>query len=485
MGVKQVNITIVGTGTAAWISAFVLSHTTNHKINIIEAVGVPIIGVGEGSTNIFFELINGHFFRTDINTDEFINALDITPKLAIDFKNWTSNNYYSPIDGTPTAFQLKDSLFLEALAKDKNKYHIASQSGYCVENNKMFGGAFHFDTTKVDRFLRPYCETKGVKVISGAVDGVVFNDLGYIKQLVLKDKTQIDTDFVIDATGFHRAVLKHLDYKWKDYVDNLPMNRAIPFHFKYEDLTETEFNEVKAVTTAQAMNAGWLWKIPTTKRIGCGYVFSDEFLSDNKAREEINKLYGKEIETANAIPFRSGRLEKQLIKNCLAVGLSGAFAEPLQATSIHTTIVQILTFAQSYCVEHLNDKMRNQFNNKMATLYDDMRDFLVLHYSNDRTDTKFWKMISEHNHLTPLVKEMIEYSKKAIPNFNTMNVYFGHVNHQLWNWTLAGLGHITSNQAKKELKNYSFKISLEEQTNHYKNMTRESLSFQKLLKEKI
>ena len=120
----------------------------------------------------------------------------------------------------------------------------------------------------------------------------------------------------------------------------------------------------------------------------------------------------------------------------------------------------------------------------MATLYDDMRDFLVLHYSNDRTDTKFWKMISEHNHLTPLVKEMIEYSKKAIPNFNTMNVYFGHVNHQLWNWTLAGLGHITSNQAKKELKNYSFKISLEEQTNHYKNMTRESLSFQKLLKEK-
>ena len=448
------NITIVGTGTAAWISAFVLSHTTDHKINIIEAVGVPIIGVGEGSTNIFLELISGRYFRTDINTDEFINALDITPKLAIDFKNWTSNDYYSPVDGTPTAFQLKDSLFLEALAKDKNKYHIASQSGYCVENNKMFGGAFHFDTTKVDRFLRPYCENKGVKVITGAVDGVVFNDLGYIKQLVLKDNTKVDTDFVIDATGFHRAVLKHLDFKWKDYVDNLPMN------------------------------AGWLWKIPTTKRIGCGYVFSDEFLSDNKAREEINKLYGKEIDTANAIPFRSGRLEKQLIKNCLAIGLSGAFAEPLQATSIHTTITQILTFAQSYCVEHLDEKMRNQFNNKMATLYDDMRDFLVLHYSNDRTDTKFWKMISEHNHLTPLVKEMIEYSKKAVPNFNTMNVYFGHVNHQLWNWTLAGLGHITSKLAQKELKNYSFKISLEEQTNHYKNMTRESLSFQKLLKEK-
>lgn len=477
-------ITIVGTGTASWLSAFVLSYTTNHDITVIESVDTPIVGVGEGSTSVFSDLIGGKYFKTDIDLNEFTKVLECTPKLAIDFKGWADNDYYSPVDGTPSAFKMKDELFLQALAKDKNKYHIGSQCGFNVENNKMVGGAFHFNTNNFDRFIRPYCEKKNVKVIHGFVKGVVFNDLGNIKQLVLnKNNQKIDTDFVIDGTGFHKAVIKHLDYKWIDYVDNLPMNRAIPFHLKYDEMPEEEFNNLKAVTTAQRMSAGWLWQIPTTKRLGCGYVFSDEFISDNKAREEINKLYGREIQTTNAIPFRSGRLENQLMKNCLAVGLCGAFAEPLQATSIHTTIVQIITFAQTYCVPNLSSKMKTKFNNQMARLYDDMRDFLVLHYATNKTDTKFWKMISEHKHLTPLVKEMIEYSKKAVPNFNTMNVYFGHVNHQLWNWTLAGLGYLTPELAKQELENYDCLYNLDNEQKHFKNITKETLSFQQYLKE--
>jgi len=480
----NLNITIVGTGTASWLSAFILSHTTDHNITVIESVNTSIVGVGEGSTSVFSDLIGGRYFKTNIDLNEFTRVLECTPKLAIDFKGWTDKDYYSPVDGTPSAFKIKDELFLQALAKDKNKYHLASQCGYNIENNRMLGGAFHFNTNNVDKFLRPYCEKKNVKVIQGYVDSVVFNDLGNIKQLVLKKNNQkIDTDFVIDGTGFHRAVLKHLDYKWIDYVDNLPMNRAIPFHLKYEDMHDEQFNNIKAVTTAQRMNAGWLWQIPTTKRLGCGYVFSDEFISDSKAREEINKLYGREIDTANAIPFRSGRLEKQLIKNCLAVGLCGAFAEPLQATSIHTTIVQIMTFAQTYCVSNLSEKMRTRFNNQMSRLYDDMRDFLVLHYATNKTDTKFWKMISEHKHLTPLVKEIIGYSKKAVPNFNTFNAYFGHVNHQLWNWTLAGLGYLTPDLAKQELQGYSSSLNLEAQLKHYENISKESLTIQQFLKQ--
>ena len=105
-------ITIVGSGTAAWVSAFVLSYTTKHKITVIENEEIPPIGVGEGSTNVFAELITGAYFPTDVNINDFIEALDCTPKLAIDFKGWTKNDYYSPVDGTPTAAKLKDSLFL-------------------------------------------------------------------------------------------------------------------------------------------------------------------------------------------------------------------------------------------------------------------------------------------------------------------------------------------------------------------------------------
>ena len=111
-------ITIVGSSTAAWLSAFVLSYTTQHEIIVIETAEIPPIGVGEGATGVFSDLINGVYFPTDINVTDFKKALDCTPKLAIEFKGWTDNDYCSPIDGTPTAAQLKDSLFLQALAKN-------------------------------------------------------------------------------------------------------------------------------------------------------------------------------------------------------------------------------------------------------------------------------------------------------------------------------------------------------------------------------
>ena len=132
----------------------------------------------------------------------------------------------------------------------------------------------------------------------------------------------------------------------------------------------------------------------------------------------------------------------------------------------------------------LDQKMRDKFNNEMASLYDDTRDFLVLHYANNRTDTKFWKMISEHKHLTPLVKDMIEYSKKAVPNFSTMRMCFGHVDHQLWNWTLAGLGYLTPELARKELDNYTGGFNLESQLNKYEILSKGKLTFQQFIRGK-
>jgi tryptophan halogenase len=480
-------IVIVGTGTASWISAFVLSHTTDNEIFIIENTDIGIIGVGEGSTNIFIDLINGKHFKSKVHINDFIKALDCTPKLAIHFKDWTAKkgyDYYSPIDGTRTAFNFKDKLFIYALKTFKEKYHLASKCGYAVENNKMEGGAFHFDTTKVGSFFKPFCEDKGVKVINAFIDSVELDENGNIKNLLTKSKEKISGDFFIDATGFHKALFKHLDYKWIDYKNNLPMNKAIPFHIRYENMTKEEFYKVKAVTTAQAMNAGWQWKIPTTRRLGCGYVFSDDFISDADAMKELDIFYNGKVDILKTIPFRSGRLENQWIKNVLAIGLTGAFAEPLQATSIHTTITQIIRFSQSYCKNNiqitLDDKMRDKFNLEMSRLYDDMRDFLVLHYTGDRDDTNFWKFIKTKEHITPLVKNMIEYSKHSIPDFNTMPVYYGHVNHQLWNWTLAGLGYLTPELAEKETKLYN----LDDEDllfNHIKYLdeqTKNSLSFQ-------
>ena len=206
-------IIIVGGGSAGWMSAATLIKAFPEKdITVIESYDTYIVGVGEGSTSIFSDLIGGKYFKTDINLNDFTRDLECTPKLAIHFKGWTDKDYYSPVDGTPTAFKIKDELFLQALAK--GKYHVASQCGYNVEHNKMVGGAFHFNTNNFDRFIRPYCKNKNVKVIQGAVENVILDDSGNIQQLLLRNKFKVDTDFVIDGTGFKRAVIKHLNYKW-------------------------------------------------------------------------------------------------------------------------------------------------------------------------------------------------------------------------------------------------------------------------------
>ena len=482
-------IVIVGGGTAAWLSAFIFSHATKgNDITLIESMDVPIVGVGEGSTGIFADLLNGRFFPTDVQFEEVKRVLDATPKLAINFKNWTSKkdkNYLSPVDGTPTATQFKDTLFLQGLKKHRENYHLSSTCGFNWNENRMAGGAFHFNTNKVGELLKNKCIYKGVEVINGTVQKCILNENGEVHSLLMDDNNMLEGDLFVDATGFKKFLISELDeWKWVDYVGHLPMNAAIPFDHRYEDMSEEEFNNIRPETTAQAMNAGWQWMIPTTHRVGKGYVFDDTMISEDEAIKEINDFYGKEIEVRNKIKFRSGRLDKQWMKNVLAIGLSGAFAEPLQATSIHTTIVQLIEFTRKYLKqskeETLTDTNRNKFNTQMSRVYDDMRDFLVLHYTGDRDDTPFWKKIKTQEHITPQVKEILEMSKHTIPDMSTFNIYFGHVNNMLWNWTLAGLGHITPELAEKEMKYYRVdnEAWIDDHINKYRLESQNSQSMQ-------
>ena len=129
--------------------------------------------------------------------------------------------------------------------------------------------------------------------------------------------------------------MKHLPSKWVSFKENLPLNTGMPFHLKYK---EGEIPE--PYTTAWAQKAGWMWQIPLLDRKGCGYVYDDNFTTPEKAQEEIETILGQEIDPIRIIKFDSGRQESAWIKNCVTIGLSSAFLEPLEATSIHSTIVQ-------------------------------------------------------------------------------------------------------------------------------------------------
>jgi tryptophan halogenase len=249
--------------------------------------------------------------------------------------------------------------------------------------------------------------------------------------------------------------MSSLKVGWKSYQDNLLANKAMPFLVSYTEKTK---KDVKPYTTAQAMSSGWMWDIPLKTRRGCGYVYNSSFISEDDAQKEIEKFLGHEIQPVRHLSFDAGRSEKLWDKNCLASGLSAAFMEPLEATSIHTTIVQMGTFVMDYlCITKeatLSKSNVQSYNNKFEILYESYKDFLVLHYQGGRGDSEFWKYLSTGATLTPFVQEIIDRSSHGLPSFLRYEHKWG-TSTTLWSWILAGLDLVSDENAKIDLKKYN------------------------------
>ena len=203
--------------------------------------------------------------------------------------------------------------------------------------------AYHFDQALVGRYLKAH--SQGVEIVDNVLTGVERDgESGNLKTLIFEDGQRLAGDFFIDATGFRkRLIVGELNAPWISYQHELPVNRALPFWLPIEP-----GEEIANYTRAWAQEAGWMWQIPTQFRYGCGYVYSDEFQTPDQAHAEVERVLGRKIEVRSDIQFKIGRLEKAWIGNVLAVGLSSSFLEPLESTSIHGTIVQMMMFAGQY-----------------------------------------------------------------------------------------------------------------------------------------
>lgn len=442
-------IVIVGGGTAGWLAALMISKRTEHSVTVIESDRIDIIGAGEGSTGLFSDIIENFEYDYGIDRQDFIDFCNATPKYGIRFKEWTNDpsyTYISPIDQTSTANASVDLIFLSALKYLKsNQAHTLTICGNIIENDIRNAPyyAYHFDARKVGKYFQKVCTTV-VHEVADVTDVIVDKK---ISKLILSNGKIVDGDFFIDATGFSRILISKLNSKWKSYKSNLPVNCAIPFLLPNED-------SIDLCTTAWAQQNGWMWQIPTQSRRGCGYVFSDEFTTPDRAIEEIETKLGHSIDPIKIIKFDSGRLENVWIENCLAVGLSAAFSEPLQATSIHSTIIQLDNFIKNYLSDsvELSSIFLDSYNFETAMMYDSLRDFLVLHYQSGRNDTEFWKFVNSGETLTEFTKDLIELSKLRLPNASLFYTPTGSVDWGLWAFILAGLKKIPSSVVEKELR---------------------------------
>jgi len=396
---------IVGGGTAGWISAAVLSHVlqnTGISITLVESPDVPTIGVGEATIPSFIDLLS----FLNISKQEFIAKTNATFKLAIKFVDWyqKGQHYWHPfgkigskVDGKEFyqhwlkshlhggEFELTDFSPAIAMAKE-NRFFIPDPKNPTNLSNSAY--ALHFDAGLAAKFLAKYAQNKGVKCIKAHVEYIEQHENGNIKTLHLKNGQQVNGDFFIDCSGQRSLLLKKtLRVGFIDWQHYLPVNSAV--------VMQTEKMSILApYTESTAHDNGWRWRIPLQNRTGNGFVFSQDFCSDMQAIDLLtSQVTEKAINEPKIIRFTTGKSKKFWHKNCLAVGLSSGFLEPLESTGIHLIMKGILNFVQMLPDENLADVTQNEYNRLMDAEYDSIRDFIVLHYcATKRSDSPFWKM---------------------------------------------------------------------------------------------
>jgi tryptophan halogenase len=485
-------IVICGGGTAGWLAAYVLSHAQPraHEITVIESSKIGISGAGEASSGLLYDVLSGRMLLNDGTWDkhyaqfdmqDFMEKVGGTRKYALKHINWgkEKGSYLAPIMGPETNSHTPDVIFNYVLSKfGKDKIHLASYLGHHYESNKMpveAGFGFQFDAFKVGAYMREFLMKTNptMKHIDAVINDVKLGTNGDITELILDDGQVVDGDFFIDCTGFKRVLAKKLKINWVSYADSLLVDRAMPFFTKYDSTVK---EKVEPITTAEALSSGWMWRTPLQHRRGNGYVYSSQFLNEDQAQDEIEKRLGHKIEPLLATPlkFEAGRLEQSWKNNCLVTGMAASFIEPLEATSIHATLVQLLSFSKEYLtpnvestVTDINIKLYNEHTGK---IFDHYKDFVVFHYQGGRDDTEFWQTIKNDKISTPFVNDYIERAKYKIPtalHFPESWAVTG-----LWKWTLAGLGIVTPEQAKKELEMFKVEQYAED---YYKGFSEQLL----------
>lgn len=494
---KQIkNIVILGGGTAGWVTALnFLQKTNDINITVISSKEVPIIGVGESTTGIMNGLININNGKVKINELDFIKKTDSTFKLGIVHKDWykIGESFVSPLGDefknetnyphssydygriyhvakglkndhyTPSKLMLTNKLPYLHL-KEKNPY-INFDKEIKIDF-KLNHVAYHLDAFKVGQYLKNFLIKNGQ--VNHIEDKIIYIDKdkqGFVKNLKTEQGINVKGDLFIDCSGFFRLLIKD-NNEFISYENNLLTNRAIAF--------PTTDYKISNHTVAKARKYGWEWNIPLQSRMGRGYVFNDTMISVDQAVEELEKDYGK-IDIVNDIKFTVGRMKNIWHKNVLSTGLASGFLEPLEATSIHMTILQVNIFIEQYFTKELNfncEPLINQYNLEIQTIWDDLRDFINLHYISPRKDTDFWIESSSEKRYSENLKNKLEIWKHRMPRINDYQggLYnkFYQLGNTLWYQILIGMNLLDKKIAEKELND--FRLMQYAEDRHYKKI---------------
>jgi len=489
------NIVVVGGGSAGWMTASTLVKAFPDKhISVIEPKNIPTVGVGEST-------IGGiRNWTRFIGLDEksFFSFTDASYKLSIkftDFYEKDSGGFQYPF-GMPlitdetrnpfTDWHLKKYYYPETPVQDFTRCLFASSALY--ENNKFTDNknkafhnfdvgndaAYHFDATKFGAWLKEMvCIPSGVKHIVGEVVDIKTNKDG-IECLILDNNEVVSADLFVDCTGWRSLLLgSALEEPFDSYSEMLPNNSAWATRVEYKDRSK----ELEGYTNCTAIENGWCWNIPLWSRLGCGYVFSDKFVTDEQALEEFkqylmsNKMTIPRTEEDiqklefKKIKMRVGIHKRTFVKNVVAIGLSAGFIEPLESNglfSVHEFLFKLIDILQRGKISQFD---RDMYNVSVKDLFDNFAKFVALHYAlSHRSDTEYWRNIQNKKFTDSTGDPYVPYKSRTDSFYNIIWRYMEEWGHPYGN---AGIPYIATgmnlnmmNSARVDNMTYRHKIDL-------------------------
>lgn len=400
-------IVILGGGTAGWMCAAQFAHrwvARGYDITVVDSSTIGTVGVGEGTTPSMKQFLD----EINVSEKEWMSECNATYKSGIRFNHWSSvpgfNSYfhpfYSDIDReVEPSFIFNTRLRRQGVAVDAHPDHffmtteLANQYRSPVASHKnqlLSEYAYHFDAGLFGAFLKKKSLSFGATHLDAKVESVTLDDNGNIEALIFENGQKLEADFFVDCSGFRALLIqKTLQAPFKSYSDHLLNDSAVTLP------TEPALTDIPAETVSTALKHGWAWRIPLTNRFGNGYVYSSAHTTAEEAEIELKQQLGLSIESdipANHLKMRLGRLEKNWVKNCLAIGLSQGFIEPLEATALHFVGKSIINFMDVFDQGGGTDQFRSAYNRKIASSFDHIRDYILLHYrTNTREDSSYWR----------------------------------------------------------------------------------------------
>lgn len=415
------HVCVVGGGTAGWMTALSLAATAygpRLKVTVLESPQVGIIGVGEGST----PWLRGFFEALDIEESAWMPACNATYKSGISFEGWSTRpgfeRYFHPFASmldNLTMHQFVDNVHARLDGADvhahPDRFFVAAALARQARAPRPHASfpfdvwyGYHFDATLLGQFLAAKAVERGVTHLQRHVTQVQLDERGDIAGLRLDDGETLAADFFVDCTGFASLLLgQALQTPFIPFAENLFNDAAIALPTPLEGPIESQ-------TVSTALRHGWSWKIPLTNRHGNGYVYSSAHCSADAAETELRRHLGllDADVPARHLKMRVGRMAQTWRRNCVAVGLSQGFIEPLEATAllfVQRTAEMLVEVLEK---RDLGPAAQDAFNATMRASFENTRDYIVAHYkTNSRTDTDYWRANAENMHLSDSLQAVL------------------------------------------------------------------------------